>query len=174
MRRNHARISRSILDKHQKHANRFLHLLPRQRASITNTTKRYRITYTQREGSPERQTYQLETNHPSQHRLQNPSKNHSIEIEPIHQYTHSWGSMPVHQRPQPLSYKRGESLAPRATEPSAARSWTPPPRHVFIATEPTGPAVLPRVTKCGSVVNANRGLTSLFWGHENRYRTVFD
>ena len=42
-----------------------------------------------------------------------------------------------------LRYKHGESLAPLATELSTARSWTPPPRHVFIAMEPIGPAVLP-------------------------------
>ena len=36
---------------------------------------------------------------------------------------------------QPLRYKHGESLAPRATQPSVARSWTPPPRHAFIAME---------------------------------------
>ena len=60
-----------------------------QQRGITSLIHKGKDTYTQREGPPERQTYQLETNHPSQHRLQNPSKNHSIEIEPSHQYTHS-------------------------------------------------------------------------------------
>ena len=95
---------------------------------IRNTTKRCHVTYTQREGTPKRQTHRLEANYPSQHRLQKPSKNHSIEIEPSHQHTHSWGPVRLHQRPQHSNNSqhngwRNQLLRPREPTRNPDRYW---------------------------------------------------